>query len=674
MLSGWLRARKPGGHLYIDAHTPDGAALGGVQSGNVPPDGRWHRVEIGFTAPTGTVTMYPQARIISAEGDLDVADLSLTPADDKRELLPTPLLQGDGLAPGWGVGKSEGVQPELSFGEDQGRRFARLEAQAPGLDAQVTTLGEYFELVGPPKGDWADAYAGFEHRFPWGLLAGRPQRMDRLAEDAVVGAERLLAMAGRRPVGELDDAWRLVLMQQHHDGWVCAPFLFGVWRGYESYAAMCAAAAQDAIDRCARLSDPLTASTPGRAITVLNPCGHDRTDVVELQAQLPAGAVRTPQIVDAKGSPVPAALSVTATHPDGSARTVVGRFVASVPSMGGARYEVTERKVGAETPLPEPKVALSAAKEGLLAVAVAGSERSPLGGPVRLTGHFPAGEEWDKPTGEATPGAPLRTQGDIGGIRYECVAEASPTAPLVRLRLTLDFGNGADVGATEDSDRLPKWAKADQKLRLVVPLPYAQPRFFAHEPFEVREATGERCHCIRYAIAQGEDEGVAVFTDRATDVTCRANPASLEITLGYGGGFLYAPGEHASLTGKETYDLALLLYRGDWASARVPEVADDLAHPLLAVAGRESAAGSRLAIEPEGAAVVTAFWPTGKGVAARLWRPYPGEAEVRVRLPGARGVSRTNLVGEAGERLSEGEAAEVGMRQGQIVTLAATVP
>jgi hypothetical protein len=81
-----------------------------------------------------------------------------------------------------------------------------------------------------------------------------------------------------------------------------------------------------------------------------------------------------------------------------------------------------------------------------------------------------------------------------------------------------------------------------------------------------------------------------------------------------------------------------------------------------------------LAIEPEGAAVVTAFWPTGKGVAARLWRPYPGEAEVRVRIAGARGVSRTNLLGGASERLSEGEAVSMHMAQGQVVTLAATVP
>jgi len=673
LLSGWLRARKPGGHLYIDAHTPDHAALGGLQSNNVPPDGQWHRVETGFTVPAGTVTMFPQARIISAEGDLDVADLSLTPADDKRELLPTPLLQANALAPGWGVGKSEGVQTELSFGEDQGRRFARLQAQAPALNAQVTTLGDYFALVGPPKDDWTDAYVGFEHRFPWGLLAGRPQRMDRLAEDAVVGAERLLAMAGKRPIAELDDAWRLALMQEHHDGWVCAPVLFGIWRGYDSYAAMCAAAAQDAIDRSAQLTAPLTASGAGRAITVLNPCGHERTDLVDLNAELPAGAVRAPQIVDAKGSPVPAAVSVTATHADGSARTVVGRFVASAPSMGSAQYDVTERKAGADSPLPEPKLSLSAAKEGLFAVTLPGSDRPPLSGPLRLTGHFPTGDEWDKPT-PATAGTPLRTQGDIGGIRYECLAEASPRSPLVRLTLTLDFGNGADVGATEDSDRLPKWAKADQKLRLVVPLPYAQPRFFTHEPFEVREVTGERCHCIRYAIAQDDGGGVAVFTDRATDVTCRTNPASLEITLGYGGGFIYAPGERASLTGKETYNLALLFYRGDWASARVPEVADDLAHPLLAVVGKEMAPGPRLQIDPPGAAVVTAFWPTAKGVAARLWRPYPGEADIRLRIPGARGLSRTNLLGEPLERLGDNEAASVRMAQGQIMTLAASMP
>jgi hypothetical protein len=679
LLSGRLRARKPGGHLYIDAHTPEHVALGGVQSGNAPADGQWRRVEIGFTVPAGTVTMFPQARVIAAEGDMDVADLSLTVADDKRELLPTPLVQGNELGPGWGVGKSEGVEAKATVGEDGGRRFACLHAQAPAVSARVTTLRQYFAVAGEPKTMWADAYRGFEHRFPWGLLAGRPQRMDRLAEDVVVGTERLLAMAGKRPVAELDDAWRLVLMQEHHDGWVCAPVLFGVWRGYDSYAAMCAASAKEAIDRCAQLTGSLTASATGREITVPNPCGHERSNVVDLEAELPAGTVHIPQIVDSKGLPAPAAVSVTSTHPDGSAKTVVGRFIASAPSMGYARYEVTDRRAAAEAPLPGPELSLSAGREGLFEVTRAGSEPSPISGPLRLAGHFPTGDEWDHAATQeapATPGASLSTRGDIGGIPYECVAEASPTSPLVRFTLTLDFGDGADVGATEDSERLPKWAKADQKLRLVVPLPYAQPRFFAHEPFEVREATTERCHCIRYAIAQGETEGLAVFTDRATDVTCRRSPASLEITLGYGGGFIYAPGEHASLTGREVYQLALLFYRGDWASARVPEVADDLAHPLLTVVGgkAEASSGPRLVVEPPGAAVVTAFWPTGKGVAARLWRPYPGEADVQVRVTGARGLFRADLAAEPSERLSSNEAVSLRLSQGQIVTLTAPMP
>jgi len=141
-----------------------------------------------------------------------------------------------------------------------------------------------------------------------------------------------------------------------------------------------------------------------------------------------------------------------------------------------------------------------------------------------------------------------------------------------------------------------------------------------------------------------------------------------------GGGFIYAPGEHASLTGQETYDLALLFYRGDWGSARVPEIADDLAHPLLAVVGErtEAPAGPRLVVEPPGAAVVTAFWPTKTGVAARVWRPYPGEADVRVRIPKARGLFRVDLAGEPSERLSNGETVSLHMAHNQIVTLSAS--
>jgi len=682
VLSAQLRARKPGGHLYIDAHTPDHVALGGVKSANVPPDGEWHRVELSFTVPAGVVTMFPQARIIAAEGDLDVAEPSLAVADDKRELLTGPFIANGKLGPGWGAGTSETMRAETTLGEGGGRQWARLVVYGEGLNAAVTTLGEYFDLVGKPQDEWADAYRGFEHRFPWGLLGGRLQRGDRLAEDAVLGAERLTAITGAVPWAKRDDAWRLLLMQEHHDGWVCAPVLFGVWRGYDSYAAFCRAAGEEARKLCDEIRAPRADAGPTTVIRVLNVCGHEREDFVGFHVELPPGAARDPQVFEPKGAQVAAELTVRSTHPDGSAREVAGRFLARVPAMASRPYTLSDRKgseQAAPTP-PQPPLRVANAAEGLFQVYRSDGGEPLLRGPARLTGHFANGDQWDRRSeGQAPEGAGDRearahAAGEVGGIRYECTAEPALTAPIVHLRLKLDFGEGVSVGATEDSERAPKWAKPEQKLRLVLPLPFERPRFLEHEPFEVRPVPAGRAHCVRYAIAEGDEGGVALFADRATDLFLRADPPSLELTLGYGGGFIYAPGERAPLTGTEEYELALLFYQASWADARVPEVADDLAHPLMALPGTRTGAASgagRLSVAPEGAVVVTAVWRVPGALCARLWRPYPGEAEISVALPGGHGIYRADLAGERQSQVAEGDRAKLRIRCNEIVTLAA---
>lgn len=258
VLSGQIRARLPGAHLYIDAHGEAGYATASQQSPDVAADGKWYRVEVRFQVPDNAVWLFPQGRIIAPLGDADFDALALT--WEGQELLPggsfEPLLAGEGskLPEGWGIGTGPGtsVEYEVVTGDAaDGRRFVRLREQSESLPARFITLAEYFAATAPLPGQevapaWDDPFAQFTPRFPWGLLAGEPQREDRLAEDTILFTERFLALLGHDPGDRLREAWRLVLMNQHHDGWVCAPLLFGFWRGYGSYAEVCAAAAGEA--------------------------------------------------------------------------------------------------------------------------------------------------------------------------------------------------------------------------------------------------------------------------------------------------------------------------------------------------------------------------------------------------------------------------------------------
>jgi alpha-mannosidase len=167
---------------------------------------------------------------------------------------------------------------------------------------------------------------------------------------------------------------------------------------------------------------------------------------------------------------------------------------------------------------------------------------------------------------------------------------------------------------------------------------------------------------------------VAVFSDRATALVCRDNPASLEVVLAYGGRFIYAPGESAPLRGRHRFDLAVMSYDGDYAAARIPERADDFAQPLIALPPSDVFSQpqmSRLQSEPEGAAVLTAAYPEGHALILRLWRPYPGDAAVQLTVPGASSLARADLQGRAVETLAEGPTAKIPLRSQGIVTVRA---
>jgi len=741
VLSGQVRARQPGAHLYIDAHGEAGYATAGQQSPDVAADGKWHRVEIRFRVPDDAVWLFPQGRIIAPVGDADFDALSLTKGD--QEFLPEGSFEASPPLPeGWGVGTGQGTNAEhevVPGDAADGQRFVRLRERSESLAAKFTTLAEYFAATArsglpiPPTAEraWDDPFAQFTPRFPWGLLAGEPQRADRFAEDTVLFTERLFALAGRDPGAGLREAWRLVLMNQHHDGWVCAPVLFGFWRGYGSYAEVCAAAAAEARQTCARLLEPwgieglteggrgdgrggkgtetvgrhpLVASQgAGTAFVVVNVAGRPRQGLVPVALALPRGVAREPTLVGPDGVATAAQVEVTERYDDGSAREVHAYLRAAVPGLGYARYEIRDappshpsfvqeslRRV--ETDRAEGRVRLSTptqrvevGREGLLQV-FASDGTARLREPAFLAGDFAGhGEQRSRiesvtlvgrgrctaPTGALGVAV---ASGRIADVPFTARVQVEPESPLVRLSLDFDFGDGTVVGAAEDAPNVPAFARDEHKLRLVLPLPFAAPRFYAHGAFEVRPVSPGRWMLLRFAGAEGEGRGVAVFSDRATALVGRADPASLEVVLAYGGRFIYAPGESAPLRGRHRFALAVMGYDGDSTVARLPERADDFAQPLLALPPGDvfsQSQASRVRLEPDGAVMLTAAYPEGSALILRLWRPYPGDVTVQLTVPGASSLARADLRGRPVATLAGGPTANLTLPSQGILTVRA---
>ena len=83
----------------------------------------------------------------------------------------------------------------------------------------------------------------------------------------------------------LDDIWRLILIGQHHDAWVCAPVIFGIWaHGFKTYAELTLAASEEARKLCEAALKSIGIERNGAPksseFIVLNVCGFERSEVL----------------------------------------------------------------------------------------------------------------------------------------------------------------------------------------------------------------------------------------------------------------------------------------------------------------------------------------------------------------------------------------------------------
>lgn len=700
-LSAWVRARKGNVHLYIDAHNAQGIAKGGTQTPDCPLDDKWHYLRLGFTVPDDAVYLFPQGRIISSgEGDADFDAFSLKDEEGK-ELLSYGSFETEQLPGGWGVGRSEGVEArgEIVAGDaKEGRRFVRLVMRMPlpSYESKVVTIEDYLKDVCPPKGNWVDAYKGFEHRFPFGLLAGRPQRVDRATEDEILRTERLLSLIYTEkkrsfPKGlleKLEDAWRLLLIGHHHDAWVCAPVIFGIWSsGFKTYADLTYKASEEARSLCQSLVEEL-ARGDWRGFNLFNLSSKEREEIANISLSLPPKVVKNPYF-ESMGKKLPADITDISRYPDGSVKELKAQIHIKLPPLG---YRLVNLKEGNSAPIERRaraktegdraileneflKVVIS--KDGFIAFNIYGEPL--LSQPAHFVGHFASGEqigrvEKVKAKNEGAL-AIAEAEGKIGDVPFVLNLTLSSFSPLLRVRVDFDFGKESVIGAVGEFPPLsdvPDWARDDLKLRLVLPLNFREPRFYSHCAFELREPHQKFFPFLRYAGAEEKGKGVVIYTDRATSGIFDKEDSSLSIVLAYGGNFIYAPREFAPLIGKESYEFAIYFYQGDKESAGVAQYAEEIALPIFALPanpslGREGS--SLLELSPSKAVVVSALYPTEKGIVLRIWRPYEGEKMLRLSSKIGDEIWLTDMRGNPQRKVGDKGEARLSIKRNEVLTL-----
>ncbi|MFZ4262751.1 glycoside hydrolase family 38 C-terminal domain-containing protein [Sphingobacterium sp. HJSM2_6] len=211
-----------------------------------------------------------------------------------------------------------------------------------------TTWTEYFEKYAPKKSDdhWKLTQEDIQVNLMWGsqVLQQIAQQV-RSAENALLRAEKIAAMSTLEKGFKIDqdslsEAWRTLMMAQHHDSWIVPYNKLNpnqTWaqaiKDWTSYSTI---KAEEFIQQA--LGAPVTSNVESNKNTayvrVYNTLGHLRTEIVSVH--LPSHWVGA-EVIDEDGRSVPNEITAS-----GSSSRLA--FQAAVSAVGYSTYEIREVK------------------------------------------------------------------------------------------------------------------------------------------------------------------------------------------------------------------------------------------------------------------------------------------------------------------------------------------
>ncbi|MCY2931317.1 MAG: hypothetical protein NTV86_17880, partial [Planctomycetota bacterium] len=437
--------------------------------------------------------------------------------------------------------------------------------------ARWVTAPEYFGVLERSGIQPAVFPAGpndFNTQQPWGYCGNRTWTGPRVASAQALTAEALAVSAilngfAWTPAHQkrLDEAWKNLLIAEHHDTMIVA--IFNEGRDFlDPSRELSGALAKEAAQFLAAKTQ-----AQGEAVFVFNPTGHPRTDVVVLKTP---GPVR---VLAPDGTAVPTAAGVSGAC-----------FLArDIPALG---YKVYRLEPGAPPAASAPAQAEAKAFEtGRYQVAF-----GPEGGLVKLrdkiTGReiLPPGArtgvldgvidgEVKQSHGQvklACQGAGLWQAvetGKAGAVGYEMVYTFTTDNVRIDLDIKLAIPKGTLIGRPKDSTR-PGWGGQwdhGSKLRYVFNADLAGmmgkgPRAVRHQPLIVQTAVaGEQTlDANLWASVETERSGLAIAN--AGSMGYRAVGTSLEAILAYSGEYVWNGPK--LLEGPYAYRFAIVPYAG----------------------------------------------------------------------------------------------------------------
>jgi len=522
-----------------------------------------------------------------------------------------------------------------------------------------------------------------------GQILQQVARKVRAGENKIVAAEKLASMAALYkampwPGASFDEAWRTLLLSQHHDCWI-VPYNHTRGSAYtwaenvDQWIANTTRRSDSTLDQS---MSALTSPGTETGITVFNTTATERDECVEVE--LPAGWPGA-AITDKDNHPVPGQRTDTKKW----------LFRAHVPSLGYAVYHLraadpSSATAGARATLENNgachietdlySLTIDPAKGGIITRlttkgpnpkvftdAKALRHFNELRGNFYLEGGFHSNTETPAQL-DILENGPLRVRvqirGGIAGTPFTQLLTLEQGEPRIDIHWQINWTADHKIGESPDSIKgypLKKEFYNDSfKLQALFPVALRDQKIYKNAPFDVLKSRlpdtfFDSWDSIKNVVvlnwvdvATNDDKyGLAVFSDETTSYD-HGPGYPLALTVQYSGPGLF--GRDYSITGPTTMDYAILPHTGRWDQAGIWTAATRFNEPLLVKVGTQSSQNANFpasllylsnsgweasAITVSGTdLLVRLFNAEGKDSMQRIYPGFPVKAAELVALDG----------------------------------------
>jgi alpha-mannosidase len=518
------------------------------------------------------------------------------------------------------------------------------------------TAEEMFTLLeksGKPAPVMRSGPNDFRPRQPWGYTGNRTWTAPRMASARALTAEALASAAIRKGFRwtaahqqRLDQAWKDLMVAEHHDALICA--LFNEGRDYTEPSVR----ASDALsaEAAGYLADRLNVAGP--AVFVFNAAGHARTEAVFVKEASGFGAVIGP---DGKQAPL---------QRDGAGGWFTAR---AVPALGYAAYRLVPGEAQGMAPaagltLTGDRFELEFGRDGgivRLRDRTTGRDLvAPGGASGRLRGLINSAAAESRGAVTVTAGGPCVWRaveaGRIADVGYEITYTLAAGCPRVDIKVKLRIPKGTRIACPGDSGTPDSRRNAGMshqnggKLRLVIETALPETATAVrHQPLIIAEMQGRPATIDANLWAGLEAAGAGLAVANRGSMGLRREGRALEPILAYSGEYVWGDN---FLEGEYEFDLSLAPYAGKAGRADAHAQALAFDRPLYALpfagrSGREAPVGSALplpSLPPQVA--VQALFPQDGALFLRLCNMGP--APLRAKLPPCRTADAALRVGK----------------------------